>query len=178
LQRHRLALGVKTLLQRRQGEMTALTRRLRHPRERLEQARQRTDDLTLRLMQAARLQVERRRMALVSPRERVGRWPRESSRGRARARLDALIHDMIHARRADQERRRQRLEALLGRLQALSVQGVLERGFAIVRDGQGRIVRNAASVSLHQEVHVRLAKGEVTARVTQQVETCAGWPQP
>jgi exodeoxyribonuclease VII large subunit len=43
---------------------------------------------------------------------------------------------------------------------------VLERGYAIVRDGGGRVVKNAADAPDGTELQIRLSTGELAARVT------------
>jgi exonuclease VII large subunit len=42
---------------------------------------------------------------------------------------------------------------------------VLHRGYAIAEDHAGKLLRDAASVSLGDAVKVRLAKGRIAARV-------------
>ncbi|MBX2798942.1 MAG: exodeoxyribonuclease VII large subunit [Myxococcales bacterium] len=64
------------------------------------------------------------------------------------------------------QRRRERLAALVGRLEALSPYGVLGRGYAIVR-GPGGIVRAASDVEPDDALQIRLADGEVRAKVTE-----------
>src|SRR4051812_38284619 len=62
------------------------------------------------------------------------------------------------------ERRRSRLAGQAGRLRALSPQGTLERGYAIVRSG-GHVARTASSLTGGALVDVRLAEGSFDARV-------------
>ncbi|MFX5005256.1 exodeoxyribonuclease VII large subunit, partial [Acinetobacter baumannii] len=62
---------------------------------------------------------------------------------------DALVALGARNRRAMEGRLgelRQKLLARSGMLQALSHQGVLKRGFAIIRDGTGAMVRRAESI--------------------------------
>ncbi len=51
-------------------------------------------------------------------------------------------------------------------LRALSPQGTLDRGYAIARDASGAIVRDAATLSDGDALHVRVARGELEAAVT------------
>ncbi len=60
---------------------------------------------------------------------------------------------------------RQRLGLAAASLDALSPLAVLQRGYAIALDSQGRLVRDAQAVSAGDEVHVRLAKGRIHTRV-------------
>lgn len=62
------------------------------------------------------------------------------------------------------ERKRARLDALAGRLRALSPRATLERGYAIVRTGDG-IVRSSEAVAPGTLVDVELAEGGLAARV-------------
>ena len=50
-------------------------------------------------------------------------------------------------------------------LRALSPQGTLERGFSIVRNDLGGIVKSAANVAVADEVSIRFADGERTAKI-------------
>jgi exodeoxyribonuclease VII large subunit len=83
---------------------------------------------------------------------------------RDRERL-ALVHERLgRAPQLDLERRRGKLEALAGRLAALSPRGTLERGYAIVRSGE-EIIREAATLTHDDQVAVELARGSFDARV-------------
>ena len=52
-------------------------------------------------------------------------------------------------------------------LRALSPQGTLDRGYAIVRDASGTVVREAAHASVGETLGIRLASGSVAARITE-----------
>jgi exodeoxyribonuclease VII large subunit len=60
----------------------------------------------------------------------------------------------------------QRLGLAAASLDALSPLGVLQRGYAIAQTPDGGLLRDAASLSIGDSVHVRLAKGKLTAEVT------------
>jgi exodeoxyribonuclease VII large subunit len=49
-------------------------------------------------------------------------------------------------------------------LRALSPQGTLERGFAIVRTSQGEIVKSSDSVNVDQNLRIRFAEGEIDVK--------------
>ena len=59
-----------------------------------------------------------------------------------------------------------RARELSATLRALSPQSTLDRGYAVVRDAQGKVVRDAADLSAGQALTLRLARGEAEARVT------------
>ena len=61
--------------------------------------------------------------------------------------------------------RRNRLAQLEAVLKERSPRTILERGYSITRDAEGRIVRDAAQVAIGAEVIIHLARGELEAVV-------------
>ena len=72
---------------------------------------------------------------------------------------------------------RDRLEARTGMLSALSYQGVLARGFAVVRDGNGQMVRSAGQVTAGSLLGIEFHDGEVRAQALED-GTNAARPDP
>jgi exodeoxyribonuclease VII large subunit len=58
-----------------------------------------------------------------------------------------------------------RLGHLAGMLESLSPLATLQRGYAIVTDKQGKVVRDTTAVAVGDEVRARLAKGQLTLEV-------------
>jgi exodeoxyribonuclease VII large subunit len=83
---------------------------------------------------------------------------------RTRHALQADAHRLTRAPTLLLERKRARLEALAGRLRALSPRATLERGYAIVRTESG-IVRSAKTAAPGTRIDVELAEGGLGARV-------------
>ena len=70
-------------------------------------------------------------------------------------------------------RHRRHLDGSAKLLASLSYHGVLQRGFALVRDEAGRSVRSVGQIAVGQPLDIELADGHVGARTTQ-----AGAPRP
>jgi exodeoxyribonuclease VII large subunit len=68
------------------------------------------------------------------------------------------------------ERESARVEALHGRLRVLGPAATLDRGYAIVQDESGAVVRESGAVSVDDRVGVRLARGRLVARVEETAE--------
>ena len=85
--------------------------------------------------------------------------------GQARIRFNTAHSDCNAALLARLETARGRLGIVATSLDALSPLAVLQRGYAIAEDGDGRLLRDANSVSPGDQLRIRLAKGRVTARV-------------
>ena len=56
-----------------------------------------------------------------------------------------------------------RAEALGGKLGALSPLSILERGYSLVFDSEGQLIKDAAMVSPGEEIRAKLARGEIAA---------------
>ena len=84
-----------------------------------------------------------------------------------RAALSALWGLLTVQGGANFAARRMKLSALRGRLDALSPGRVLERGYALVTDGAGRLVTDAGVMAAGEGLSIRLRKGALDARVTE-----------
>jgi exodeoxyribonuclease VII large subunit len=128
--------------------LEGLSRGLVHPAQRLAELRRRLEGERARLLQAVDRRCERQATRLGYLRERFGR----SIRGL-------------------QERRSARVEALAGRLDALSPLAVLGRGYSIARrESDGAILKSSRQVGIGEAIGLRLARGHLRAAVTERVE--------
>lgn len=75
--------------------------------------------------------------------------------------LDRLQSEIAHAGRAILERRRSELDSLAHWFKAVDVEPTLRRGFAIVTDDGGELIRSIGQVSSGDRLAVRLADGTV-----------------
>ena len=100
--------------------------------------------------------------------------------GRERERVAALIDRAGRALDALLDRRAAALERAGQVLAALSYQGVLARGFALVRDPEGRPLRVAAAVSPGLRLDIEFADGHVgaVAETRQTRAVPAAMPRP
>jgi len=158
-----LARGAVRHLERRVQRLDHLAGRLQHPGERIAARRERLGHLRVRLANAVgrvqdmRLQrVARAGDRLVSASPDVARW---------RVRLESLADRLPRAASARMAVRAAVLDRLATSLVHLDPQAVLHRGYAIVRDGQGRVLRSASLVTVGEQIHVALAEGTLGAVV-------------
>ena len=81
-----------------------------------------------------------------------------------------------YSQRIQQEKARLRL--LSGRMDALSPLKVLQRGYAVVTNGSGELLREAKQVTVGEQVQIKLAQGRIKAQVVErQVRADAGQPE-
>jgi exodeoxyribonuclease VII large subunit len=142
-------------LSRTEGRMTAITHRLA----------QRLDELAFRAEAAMRalLRLHYDRVNGLSaavlrfdPRQRLAQS--RAHLGELRARMDRAVERLMDSSRS-------RLAAADARLRSLSPLAVLERGYALVIDEQGDVVRSAAQLATGDRITTRLAQGAFTSRV-------------
>ena len=70
--------------------------------------------------------------------------------------------------------RRRHLDASAKLLASLGYQGVLQRGYALVRDSEGRTLRSAAQIAAGQRLDIELADGHVDAQALSGGRTSRG----
>lgn len=165
----KLSGAVRSGVERRNGLIGVLARRLaaQAPQARLARFAERISGLGALLERslARRTELRRQRLDAVGKSLAVAFAARLAGERRdmlrRRERLVALAERLPRAlgmRQADRAARLHRLDSLLG---SLGYRQVLARGFALVRDGDGKAVRHAAAVSEGMALRIEFADGEV-----------------
>ncbi|MBW6390592.1 exodeoxyribonuclease VII large subunit [Billgrantia antri] len=157
-------------LEREGQRLDHLRARLRHPGEVLTRKRQVLGELEGRLRRAMlmRLAAERRqlghvqrRMDACHPRRRVEQAGERLARVRAR---------LEQAMQRDVTRQRERLAGLARQLQAVSPLAVLGRGYAILQDDEGKVIRRAGDTQPGQALTARLGEGKLKVEVKRRLK--------
>jgi exodeoxyribonuclease VII large subunit len=131
----------------------------------IQQRQQKLDDLIFRVEKSERRLIEQHRR----------RWERASAAVRhydARRMLAGIRKDLATqtsavgaAVRALLLRQKSRLDQAQHQLKALSPVAILERGYALVFDSSGKLLKDSEQVEQGDEISARLAHGTFTARV-------------
>jgi exodeoxyribonuclease VII large subunit len=153
-----LARGFDRMMERRAQQLDWLARRLVSPAERLQRQRMHLQQLRVRLASAGARPVRdaRARFALVQLRWQ--RWRPDLAAHRNT--LAGLAQRLGTAALRQRERQAARVATLAARLEVLSPQRTLERGYAALLDAQnGRAVRSPAALKLNRRLTVHLAEG-------------------
>lgn len=163
---HKLAACMRAFVQRRRTRWVEVGHRMPQPRALTRFARQRFDTSARGLERAlhTNTRVLAQRLVRVESKLRVAQIAAKITD----ARKDLVMLD----RRAGQAlahrilQRRRHLDAEGKMLRTLSYQSVLARGYALVRDNEGRMVRQAAGVSGGDILSIEFRDGRVEARAT------------
>lgn len=131
----------------------------------INQRQQKLDEVHYRLEKAERQMIERQRRRWESAAAAVRHYDVRRMLAAVQKELEAQVGAMASAERSLLMQRRGRVEHLFGQLQALSPLSVLERGYALVFDSSGQILRDATKAAAGDEISARLSKGTLTATV-------------
>jgi exodeoxyribonuclease VII large subunit len=131
----------------------------------LRQTRHRLDVLGRRAEAALARLVGPRRARLERVAGRLSPQPIAERVSRCAQRLTELHGRMRQSVQASVTARRRHLEGCAKLLASLGYHGVLQRGYALLRDGSGRTLRSAADIAAGQRLDIEMADGRVDAQV-------------
>jgi exodeoxyribonuclease VII large subunit len=137
--------------------LDSLQRRLLSPTARIAQQRMQLQSLSTAMMHATRNPLQQARFTIDRLAGRLA--ARKPDASKARAAMEALQHRAGASMRAQLLQRRDALNALSAQLELLNPQRTLERGYAIVTDAAGAVLRDPAHIKPGQSLGVRLAEG-------------------
>ncbi len=157
--RYRLTQAARSLQER------GLPRAFSVLQRRLGRSFQRVDELDYRLRELARSGLEARRRRLQALEVRLRAQDLRLRFSEFRRRLESARQVLEVRTRERVAGMRVRLEPLVAQLGQLSPLRVLERGYAIVQDEAGRIVKDATEAPPETRLRVRLARGQLRVGV-------------
>jgi exodeoxyribonuclease VII large subunit len=157
--RYRVAMAGRALQERGVERASAIVHR------NVGRLQQRVDELDYRLRGRAQAVASDRRKRLEDWTARLRSLDLRLRMARARSRLEAAdtaAAQLIHLRVA---RLHGRLNPLIAHLTQLSPLKILERGYAIVTNERGVIVKQPVDAPVDSKIDIRVAQGKVAARV-------------
>ena len=165
--RRRLSRASRYQLQQLKLRLTELAQHgaFARMREAIRRREQRVDDLVYRLAQAERKVIQARMRRLDVASTRLRHLDLRLRLNYFHKQLDTHTTAMQVAMQNGLARRRARLDHLAAQLQALSPTNILERGYALVFDAEGNLVKDAAQVNAGSEITAQVAKGKIAATV-------------
>jgi exodeoxyribonuclease VII large subunit len=136
----------------------------------IRQRQQKLDDLTHRMELAERLLLEKllRRWETIS--SAIRHYDLRLVLSGMRKELDGGTAALVSVMRNVMLQHKVRSDRLQTALESLSPLAILERGYALVFDSEGKLLKDIRSVKVGDEISTRLAHGELRAAVTKKQE--------
>ena len=133
--------------------------------EGINRRQQKRDDLLYRLDRAQRQILERHRRRWELASASVRHYDMRRILAAIRKELAMQTGGMAAAMTTLFVRQNARFDQLSGRLQALSPVAILDRGYALVFNSEGKLLKDAANATAGEEITARLAKGTLIATI-------------
>ncbi|MCO5107507.1 MAG: exodeoxyribonuclease VII large subunit [Burkholderiaceae bacterium] len=157
----RIARAWARLVESLEQRLDTGARLLRSPSTQWQERALRLRALADRIAAAGRHSLEQRAMGV----ERLRAGLRAPRLDVAAHRLDAAAQGLLRVAQVSLDRREERIGRLEGALALVSPQAVLERGYAIVRDAAGQVVRAPGDTAVGDALSVTLARGGLRVEV-------------
>ncbi|SEG00848.1 exodeoxyribonuclease VII large subunit [Oceanospirillum linum] len=164
----RLIQGMKNQLSRKQQQLDKNSGRLKHPKTELHQQQQQLNNLKQQLLRTHEYQSRHHHQQLQQLQNRLWRAAPAKGIQNQQSQLHKLSLSLQKAWQHQLEGRQQKLAELSHRLQTVSPLATLSRGYAIVQDDKGNIVRHYQDVNQGDHVCARLATGVLHCKVMAQ----------
>ncbi|MFZ3339565.1 MAG: exodeoxyribonuclease VII large subunit [Terriglobales bacterium] len=132
----------------------------------IRRGQQRLDEKRFRLEKAERQLLERCHRRLETASAAVRHYDARRRLAAIRRQLESSVSNLAAAERAHLLAGRATLDRRTASLEALSPLAILNRGYALVFDANGQLMKDAARLAPGDEMSARLARGQVRARVT------------
>jgi exodeoxyribonuclease VII large subunit len=136
----------------------------------IRQRQQKLDDMTFRLERGERRLLEQMRRRWETAAAAARHYDLAAILAGMRIGLGAGVAALAAAMRNVLLLHRTRADRLTTALQSLSPLAVLDRGYALVFDASGKLLKDAGATEVGQEISAKLARGEIVASVTRKRE--------
>lgn len=163
----RLTMAMQRYLQQRNQTLQLRKQQLsnQRPAYRLQQQKQRLDELASRADRAIHRILEKRAASLNQLETKLqANAPKHllAKQTQRAAQLDSRLH---HTMQQIIERKQSKFAVLASRLNSISPLNTLQRGYSITQDTKtGRVIQNVKDVSAGQDITIRLADGSIEAQ--------------
>ena len=165
-QARRLALLTTRRLEHDGQKLETLRARLKHPQLKLVTMKTGFDGLTNRANHALRTKLARVQQEVARVESELNRYSPAIRLDIARQRATALSSQLPGMIASVCRRDTQRLHHLSNTVSNLGPPSTLKRGYAVVTDQAGHVIRKASQVKLGDDVTLALYQGELDANVT------------
>ncbi len=149
-----------------QSRLSESTRRLVHPRRRIQDSRMRLDEISARIARTMTTRLQRHREKLVWRTNTLLFTSPVNQIQKSRVKLQQYSHNILHYLNIILAKNTSEFRELSARLQALSPLEILSRGYSITRTVPGAaVIRDSNDVRIGQDLEILLATGALLCTV-------------
>lgn len=161
----RLSTAMQNRLGQHRFHLLQLVKRLRHPKDRLQEAMQRLDMAEQRMQQAMSTKLSQRQQTLEHLRHRLMQQAPDKQSAMLKQQITQLNQRLQLAMRQNISSLKQKLAQQADILNAVSPLSTLSRGYSILTDQEGKAVKDAKAVSPGDKLNARLHQGTLVCEV-------------
>ena len=149
-----------------QLQLQSLAKRVKHPSYQLAQHAQRLDQLDSDMQRALNYRLERSREQLQQLQQRLFLAAPDKLLEQRQKQTRLLQDRMVRSIRRQLDSRQQHWRRVVETLNVVSPLATLKRGYAIVEDSSGNIIRSHQGVKAGDKINTRLGDGSIDCTVT------------
>lgn len=164
---HRLARALQTQLQEKRTHLQRLQQSygLKNPLRRVEERRQRIDEVTLRLSAMVKMKVVGKREQLSHVKKRLKQIRLERQVAEGRGQVNRMESQLTQYMKQKTERSRQAWLSLVQHLDALSPLRVMQRGFSLSYKDD-TLIKSVEGIEVGDQLMIRYQDGKIMTTVT------------
>jgi len=152
------------------NKLSLLKSRLRHPGQNLKEQAQHLDNLELRLNNSIRRKLEQQQHLQRQLSNRLQAQSPSQLLLRKEEHLQSLTLRLKQAKQTLLQQKQFKLQALMAQLNTVSPLATLERGYAIVKDADGKVIMNASSQQTGNTIETQLHQGRLRCSIDEIIE--------
>ena len=147
-----------------------LLKLIRHPDDKLRETTQQIDNYEMRIKNSLMNLILKKSKDLEQEISNLKSSSPQIKMQASNNKLEIISSALRNEIKVNLEKKKKRFSLELSTLQAVSPLSVLARGYSIISDEEGQIVRSSKNLSLNQKIKARFGEGQIIAKVTEYVE--------
>lgn len=147
-----------------------LLKLIRHPDDKLRETTQQIDNYEMRIKNSLMNLILKKSKDLEQEISNLKSSSPQIKMQASNNKLEIISSALRNEIKVNLEKKKKRFSLGLSTLQAVSPLSVLARGYSIISDEEGQIVRSSKNLSLNQKIKARFGEGQIIAKVTEYVE--------
>ncbi|MFL0809784.1 MAG: exodeoxyribonuclease VII large subunit [Agarilytica sp.] len=161
-----LATLLRGFIERRLDTLIHLRKRLKHPRDLIQQRHQRLDLIEAKLINYSTQSLTYKKQHIALLHQRLQHHSPSHAVTKLKQDLERLNKSLQRGMQLAFKHSSQRYQQLVSQLDLVSPLATIERGYSVTRDKENKIVRSIQQVNTGDSIKMQVSDGEILANVT------------